>query len=414
MTDRSLIHRRLSPEHALEAAHAELDRLELELELVRVGGGPYATYAATVRDRDGRVKARSSGKGFGRQAVASGTFEALEHFHMTTASGGGSRAGCSVHALGDVAAQPALADDGIVQRMRRLDPWAAVGGGPYRSEPGGAVVWYPLAIGDVGYRQAPLPGDTFDYRPVLRYCSTSGVAAGVGADDAVEHALFELIERDAVSLSLLHWFLRRDRPVRRVDCATLPGSLRWVAAGVEREAGSRVVLADVTSDIGIPAYLAFPEWSPWPANIAGSGSSTDPCYAIERALGEVLQELRMLAHHRTASVKRRQAERVERWDGLRRCVALEWRWLDHHVGSVTVHCPSAVRRTAIGADAGVAARRALGAAGLAPLWRRLSPPDAVITVVHVAVPGLEGFALVRTGHPVVPTGRGAALWSRAA
>lgn len=414
MTDRSLIHRRLSPERALEAAHAELDRLELDLELARVGGGPYATYAAAVRDRQGRVRARSSGKGFGRQAVASGTFEVLEHFHMTAASGGGTRAGCSVQALADVAAQPALAAERIVQRMRRLDPTAAVGCGPYHDEAGGPIIRYPLAIGDVGYRQAPLPGDTFDYGPVLRYCSTSGVAAGVGADDAVEHALFELIERDAVSLSLLHWFLRRDRPVRRVDCASLPGNLRWLAAVVEREAGSRVVLAEVTSDIGIPAYLAFPEQSPWPANIAGSGASTDPGYAIERALGEVLQELRMLVHHRTASVKRRQAERVERWDGLRRCVALEWRWLDHHVGSVTADCPPAIRPTGMSTDAGAAARRALHAAGLAPLWRQLSPPDAAITVVHAAVPGLEGFALVRTGHPVVPTGRGAALWSRAA
>jgi ribosomal protein S12 methylthiotransferase accessory factor len=414
MTDRSLIHRRLSPERALELGHAELHRLELELELVRVGGGPYATYAAAVRDRGGRVKARGSGKGFGRQAVASGTFETLEHFHMTTASGGGSRDGCSVQAVRDVAAQPALAGDRIVERMRRLDPWAAVGCGPYRSEPGGLVVWYPLAIGDVGYRQGPLPGDTFDYRPVLRYCSTSGVAAGAGAEDAVEHAMFELIERDAVSLSLLHWFLRQDRPVHRVDCATLPGNLHWLAAVVEREAGSPVVLAEVTSDIGIPAYLAFPERAPWPANIAGSGASTDPAYAIERALGEVLQELRMLRHYGTTAVKRRQAERVERWDGLRRCVALEWRWLEHHVGSVAVDGPASVGPTTIDTGAGAAARRALRGAGLAPLWRQLSPPDAAIAVVHVAVPGLEGFALVRTGHPVVPTGRGAGLWSRAA
>jgi ribosomal protein S12 methylthiotransferase accessory factor len=409
---RSQLHRRHPVGDALRVAWAEVERLGFTLDIVPVGAGDYRTYAAALLDGQGRVKARSSGKGFADQALASGVFEALEHYHMTAAGGGCSREGCSLVPAGEVAGQAALRGDRVVQRMRGLAPRARIGCGPYQSPAGDSGIWYPLAIADVGYRWAPLPGDDFDYRSLLRYCSTSGLGAGAAVADAVEHATFELIERDAVSLALLRWFVRREPPVRRVDPGSLPTDLARLLVTVERETGGPVVVADVTSDLGIPAYLAFPERSRGPANIAGSGASTDPAYALERALGEVLQELRMLAHYGTASVKFDQAHRVERWDRLRRCLALDWRWLNRRLGTMSVGLSRPLAGG--GDDPGATARRALETAGLTPFWRRLSPAESAIAVVHVTVPGLEGFALVRTGHPVVPTGRGVALWPRAA
>jgi len=38
----------------------------------------------------------------------------------------------------------------------------------------------------------------------------------------------------------------------------------------------------------------------------------------------------------------------------------------------------------------------------------LAPPESLVSVVSTIAPGLERFSLVRTGVPIIPTGRG---WS---
>ena len=398
---------------ALSLVQEELHRLQMKLELTPVANEDlYHIYAGVLQDNENGVKARSSGKGLADQAVASASFEALEHYHMLTKNHEENfSSDYQLMPLKFVAEQAELSCDQVVQRMSRVISDAEIGCALYKSINGQDQVWYPLAIGDIGYRQSPLRGDNFDYEPFLRYCSTSGVASGTALCEAKIHSILELIERDAVSLALLGWFVNQVLPFRRVEPESLPKDLQQLLESISKKVGSKIVIADVSSDLGIPTYLAFPEKCIWSANIAGSGASLNPAYAIERALGEVLQEFSLLNHYKATASKIRQHSRVARWKVFKHCLELDWEWLQRHLQVQYCSMPNSFSNIGL-QNLQATLVQNLDAKQLSVFWRHLTPNEARINVVHTIIPGIEGFFLVRTGHPVLPTGRGHRLWNQ--
>jgi ribosomal protein S12 methylthiotransferase accessory factor len=55
----------------------------------------------------------------------------------------------------------------------------------------------------------------------------------------------------------------------------------------------------------------------------------------------------------------------------------------------------------------------LGRHGIHPYACELAPPGSLISVISTIAPGLERFSLVRMGLPVIPTGRGWDIRTRA-
>lgn len=85
--------------------------------------------------------------------------------------------------------------------------------------------------------------------------STNGLASGNTADEALFHALCELIERDATSL----WVFRSDAAVARsaLDPASFTDpDLDALVQRIDR-AGFRLTLFDQTTDLGLPVILAL-------------------------------------------------------------------------------------------------------------------------------------------------------------
>ncbi|MFE9773218.1 YcaO-like family protein [Streptomyces sp. NPDC005931] len=76
-----------------------------------------------------------------------------------------------------------------------------------------AEVWAPVALTHLNWRQGALRSLSRTHH--LNY---AGIATGQGFDDAVERALLEIVERDALEL---WWHL--DGPARGIDPATVPG-----------------------------------------------------------------------------------------------------------------------------------------------------------------------------------------------
>jgi bacteriocin biosynthesis cyclodehydratase domain-containing protein len=115
--------------------------------------------------------------------------------------------------------------------------------------------------------------------PMLEGCS-SGVAAHTSPAAAALNATFELVERDSL---MIHWLHRISPPLLNVD------SLDDVIVNFIREKGYRVVLADVTTDLGVSAVLAMATRTDreGPALLVGSGSSLSPLAAARRALNEL-------------------------------------------------------------------------------------------------------------------------------
>ena len=151
---------------------------------------------------------------------------------------------------------------------------------------GGGTKWVPFEMVHLNF-VAPLPPGSGCFP-----AGSNGLASGNHRVEAIAHAVTELVERDAATL----WRLRdRDsQDATRLDPATVTDPLchalleRFNAAGVE------VGLWDITSDVGLPAFLCrivtredAPQPSIRPA--LGMGCHAAREIALSRALTEAAQ-----------------------------------------------------------------------------------------------------------------------------
>ena len=147
--------------------------------------------------------------------------------------------------------------------------------------------------------------------------STNGLASGNTLEEAVCHGLAEVIERDAWTLAIIRGMLRpRIRVIASAIRAGLasplspiqdadpegdlfpviePKTLPDVASRLARRfeaVGIRVVIRDITSDVGVPTFVAAGWETPGPGRIhfhSGLGTHPDARIAVTRALTELAQ-----------------------------------------------------------------------------------------------------------------------------
>lgn len=144
----------------------------------------------------------------------------------------------------------------------------------FRGEP----IWVPAC--EAFYPYYP-DGDLQLYR-----FHTNGLAAGNTMEEAILHALFELIERDAWSIAEFNEFASADIEIDNED------SVAWKLLKQFEENGVEIHLKDLTSDIGIPTIGAAADdvrtKDPELLTI-GVGTHLNPEIACIRALTEVAQ-----------------------------------------------------------------------------------------------------------------------------
>ena len=124
--------------------------------------------------------------------------------------------------------------------------------------------------------------------------SSNGLASGNSFSEAVCHAICELIERDAVSLwSQLPW---EHREKKRVSLSTVHGNEIEKTIDRFEKAGVSLAIWDVSSDVGVPAFLAwsYESTSDGPVLLnrpaVGAGCHPNRDVALSRALTESAQE----------------------------------------------------------------------------------------------------------------------------
>ncbi|MBQ2762935.1 MAG: YcaO-related McrA-glycine thioamidation protein [Candidatus Methanomethylophilaceae archaeon] len=144
----------------------------------------------------------------------------------------------------------------------------------FRGEP----VWVPAC--EAFYPYYP-DGDLQLYR-----FHTNGLAAGNTMEEAILHALFELIERDAWSIAEFNEYANADIEIDDEN------SVAWKLLKQFEENGVEIHLKDLTSDIGIPTIGAAADdvrtKDPELLTI-GVGTHLNPEIACIRALTEVAQ-----------------------------------------------------------------------------------------------------------------------------
>src|SRR5688572_14478797 len=120
--------------------------------------------------------------------------------------------------------------------------------------------------------------------------STNGLASGNIIEEAVCHALAELIERDSWSLCWVGVKYGKGDSYAGVDLTGADAVLRRLAARFN-QADVELYLRDITSPLGVPAYYAasFEQISGGYLAHEGMGAHPDPRVALSRAITEAAQ-----------------------------------------------------------------------------------------------------------------------------
>jgi YcaO-like protein with predicted kinase domain len=369
-------HRLATPSETLTrvrplAARMGITRLGNITGLDRIG----IPVAVAVRPNSRSVSV-SQGKGLDLpQAMASALMEACEGFHAEDVGA------VRVAAYRDLARSATVVDPAaLCAGTRKFDAADSIswveGNDLLRQEP----CWVPAESVHTDYT-LPQPDGYF-------LAGSNGLASGNHLTEAINAALYELVERDAVAL----WIAQPLR--RRAACALDLGSVddpdccallaQYEAAGI----AARVW--NVTTDIGIAAFLCeIPDISAGdprrPSRFHGSGCHADRAIALARALTEAAQtRLTYIAGIRDdlSPAEYAAAPGDEIRDALLDALACE-----------TPPIPFVAVPNFAADDLGEDLRWALGRLSAIGIDRviavDLTRPDFMIPVVRLVIPGLE-------------------------
>lgn len=277
-------HRLVSPEETLARVRGLLPVMGITRVANVTGLDTIGIPVVMVIRPNARSLSVSQGKGGElSSARASGLMEAIELYHAEHITRPLKLASfaelCFTHRMVDVTALPALSVSQFHGHLRTL--WIEG-----QSLFDGASTWVPYEMVHMDYT-LPLPSGSGSF-----LMSSSGLASGNHPLEAVNHALCELIERDATTL-----FRLSEAPVRRqrrVDLSTVddPGC----RALLEQYARARVEVGvwETTSDVGVAAFsCTIVDADPEPQRPIGpmGGMGCHPCRAValSRALTEAAQ-----------------------------------------------------------------------------------------------------------------------------
>lgn len=131
---------------------------------------------------------------------------------------------------------------------------------------------------------------TADCSKVYAHACSNGCASGNHLEEAILQGFFELVERDAVAL---WWYNRLKKPGVVVESFGEPYLLDLIA--YYQSLGRAVWALDLTSDLGIPAFVAISRLTERPQErlLFGLGCHLDARTALQRAFAEMNQMLGM-------------------------------------------------------------------------------------------------------------------------
>jgi bacteriocin biosynthesis cyclodehydratase domain-containing protein len=152
------------------------------------------------------------------------------------------------------------------------------------------VDWSPVwSLRDQRFRYLPTSLLYFFYSgPDSFHADSNGCAAGNTVEEAIVQGFLELVERDSYAI---WWYNRVRRP--EVDLAQFDDSYIRDLKTQLADTGRRLWVLDITSDLGVPTYVAIVHWMQnGQENIEfGSGAHFDKRISLLRALTELNQFL---------------------------------------------------------------------------------------------------------------------------
>ncbi|QAY96638.1 hypothetical protein CWB41_13610 [Methylovirgula ligni] len=161
---------------------------------------------------------------------------------------------------------------------------------PVLFDPSAKIEWSPVwSLRDKRFKYLPTSMLYFFYQGSVAFLADSnGCAAGNTREEAIVQGFLELVERDAYAI---WWYNRQQRP--GVDISHFDDPFVREFRMRLASAGHRLSVLDITSDLGIPSFVAVTQWmQDGRENIEfGSGSHFDARIALLRTLTELNQFL---------------------------------------------------------------------------------------------------------------------------
>ncbi len=162
---------------------------------------------------------------------------------------------------------------------------------PASFDPARKMEWTPVwSLRDQRFRYLPTSLMYFFYGggPGTYRADSNGCAAGNMLQEAIVQGFLELVERDAYAI---WWYNRLQR--EEVDLSQFDNSYVRDLHSQLADAGRRLWVLDITSDLGVPTYVAMLHWMQnGHENIEfGSGAHFDSRIALLRTLTELNQFL---------------------------------------------------------------------------------------------------------------------------
>ena len=161
---------------------------------------------------------------------------------------------------------------------------------PASFDPSLKMDWSPVwSLRDRRFRYLPTGLMYFFYRgPGEINADSNGCAAGNTLAEAIVQGFLELVERDSYAI----WWYNRT-PRTEVDLSGIEDSYIRDLRTMLAENGRRLWAIDITSDLGVPSYVAMAHWvDNGKDNVEfGSGSHFDSRIALLRAITELNQFL---------------------------------------------------------------------------------------------------------------------------
>lgn len=261
----------------------------------------------------------------------------------------------------------------------------------------GQPVWVPFEMVHLNYT-SPMPSGTGCF-----LASSNGLSSGNTLDEAISHGISELVERDAATL--WHRLDAEARARTRIDLATIQDG--WCCDLIKRfdAAGIDIGIWDITSDIGLPAFLC--RAVPRDATVhgfrpaVGMGCHPAPEIALSRSLTEAAQSRLTFISGARDDMPRHEYEHFldanvhKRWQAMLHGETPQKRFAD----------VATFATDSITSDIQREVARVMECGGEDVIVVNLTKPEFNIPVVRVIIPGLEG---VDASSDYVPGRRAAA------
>lgn len=158
---------------------------------------------------------------------------------------------------------------------------------PNPIDPSDRIEWSPVwSLRDKRFKYLPTGLCYFFYRDF--HTDSNGCAAGNTREEAIVQGFLELVERDAYAIWWYNRLRRSEIDLSRFDDSYIRDIKTQFA-----DYGRKLWVLDVTSDLGVPTYVAIMHWMDGnEENIEfGSGAHFDRRIALLRALTELSQFL---------------------------------------------------------------------------------------------------------------------------